>query len=130
GIAVRYAVVAVLFAAILLFFVGGYLHARHRIRKGLPPLRYHKWMVQQRMIYVQSAPMTHNRYSAHDGYAMEHYPPPPPAYTAGDAPPPVYQPPDSNKPTEQSTVHVQPLASTPTLEAESSGRSPTAGPRH
>ncbi|KAI7360065.1 hypothetical protein KC320_g37 [Hortaea werneckii] len=43
--AVRYTIVGLLFAALLLFFVGGYFHARRRLQKGLPPLSYHRWMV-------------------------------------------------------------------------------------
>ena len=34
------------------------------------------------------------RSSQFQGYPMEGYPPPPPAYNAADAPPPVYQPPE------------------------------------
>ena len=40
--AIKWAVVAAIFFAIVLFFVGGYFHAKRRIRKGQAPLRYHR----------------------------------------------------------------------------------------
>ena len=114
--AVRYAVVALLFATILLFFVGGYVHARRRLNKGLAPLPYHRWMVRRYM----HPPSQQQGYQFHpqpqyQGYQMENYAPPPPAYTAADAPPPVYQPPvgGSKVLADQSYVYKQPLPPTP-----------------
>lgn len=92
--AVRYSIIALLFALLLLYFFGGYYHANRRIRKGLPPLAYHRWMVRRRMMYPQqyhTAPYYQNR---NQGYNMPSYAPPPPAYDAHHAPPPVYQPPE------------------------------------
>jgi len=54
GMAVRYSIVVILFGAILLYFVGGYFHAKRRVRKGLPPLRYHRWMVNRRYTPAQA----------------------------------------------------------------------------
>ncbi|KAM0724231.1 hypothetical protein Q7P37_000113 [Cladosporium fusiforme] len=114
GSAVRYTIVAVLFFLLFAYFLGGYWHARHRVRKNLPPLAYHRWMVKRRAYprYWGGAPMyAHNQqqhpyYYANpaaqqqqqqhpDYYGMQgsRHAPPPPAYHAGDAPPPVYQPP-------------------------------------
>ncbi|KAK3115552.1 hypothetical protein LTR53_004999 [Teratosphaeriaceae sp. CCFEE 6253] len=122
GMAVRYAVVAFLFAFILIFFVGGYYHARRRLRKGLQPLAYHRWMVRR---YLQG-PQQH-AYMAHQqqqqppyqGYQMDHYAPPPPAYNNADAPPPVYQPPEggSKVMADQSYLYTQPLPRVPGPEA-------------
>lgn len=100
GMAVRYVLVALLFASIFFFFVGGYYHAQRRLRKGQQPLAYHRWMVRRRPAYYPTRP----RYSPHDpnapghapngpSYGMEGYPHPPPAYNNAEAPPPVYQPP-------------------------------------
>lgn len=93
--AIRYTIICVIFASILLYFVGGYLHARRRLRKGLPPLAYHRWMVQRSVRYQQPV---YNPYAQHDpysqGYNMPGYQPPPPAYQPPqrDAPP-AYTPP-------------------------------------
>ncbi|KAK5172304.1 uncharacterized protein LTR77_003942 [Saxophila tyrrhenica] len=92
GMAVRYAIVAILFAALLLFFVGGYYHAQRRVRRGLPPLTYHRWMVR-RSYYYPPQQQPQYPYPARNSYGMEGYPPPPPAYNNYEAPPPVYQPP-------------------------------------
>nr|POF07872.1 hypothetical protein CFP56_66164 [Quercus suber] len=102
GFTVRYIIVAVIFGALLLFFVGGYYHATRRVRKGLPPLPYHRWMVQRR---IWGSEPRYNQYPhrpAHhvsqgyqqgQTYRMEGYAPPPPAYNSEHAPPPAYQPP-------------------------------------
>ena len=98
----RYAIVALLFFVLLAFFVGGYYHAKSRIRKGLQPLAYHRWMVKgnatrtafypppARQPYSRDA--YYHRPGDHQDYAMEHYPPPPPAYNNAEVPPPTYQP--------------------------------------
>ena len=124
----RYAIVIILFAAILLYFVGGYIHAKRRVRKGLPPLRYHRWMAQRRM-----APRSYNQQyyqpQGHPGpgYQMENYAPPPPAYTSADAPPPVYQPPEggSKVMADQSYTPLQPW---PQREGETSSSAGLAAP--
>lgn len=100
--AVRYAIIAILFALILLYFIGGYYHARRRLRKNLPPLQYHRWMVRrQQPQYAHGQPYYHpqsfgmNQYPPQHGYQNSQggYVPPPPAYGHYEAPPPVYQPP-------------------------------------
>ena len=98
GLAVRYAIVALLFIFLFAFFIGGYYHAQRRLRNGQQPLAYHAWMVRRRQAYYPPQP----RYAwPHDpnapaygpSYGMEGYPPPPPAYNNAEVPPPVYQPP-------------------------------------
>jgi len=107
--AVRYAIVGLLFAFVLFFFVGGYYHARRRIRKGQPPLPYHRWMVRRHFRY---APDTRYAQYQQPGrtYQMNDYPPPPPAYNQYEAPPPVYQPPEggSKVMANQTYVNVRP----------------------
>jgi hypothetical protein len=93
GMAVRYAIVAILFFAILAFFVGGYYHAQSRIRKGLPPLPYHRWMVRRSYYYPPQPRYMYPPEPPRHSYNMDGYPPPPPAYNNAEAPPPVYQPP-------------------------------------
>ncbi|KAI6814741.1 hypothetical protein KC332_g12227 [Hortaea werneckii] len=111
GMAVRYTIVGLLFAALLFFFVGGYFHARRRLQRGLPPLSYHRWMVGRayrsypaETVYYQQPGTT---------YRMDQYEHPPPAYTATTEPPPVYQPPEgaTKVAANQTYTHVRPAGS-------------------
>jgi len=79
----------------LLWFLGGYLHAQRRMKKGLPPLRYHKFLVP----YAQRAQFDlglQNQFSFYraqnQGYGMDETPPP--IYDPNHVPPPTYQPPE------------------------------------
>lgn len=42
GIIVRWVIFLVIFALIMGYIIGGYLHAKARLRKGLQPLAYHR----------------------------------------------------------------------------------------
>lgn len=97
--AVRYSIVSVLFLIVIVYFLGGYLHARQRLRKGLQPMAYHRWMVRRQMYYAAAHPYARNQqqhgappahgYYAYGGTLPQHaYPPP--AYNADQPPPPVY----------------------------------------
>jgi hypothetical protein len=39
---IKWAVIGAIFVAFLAFFLGGYLHAKSRMKKGLAPLAYHR----------------------------------------------------------------------------------------
>ncbi|KAM3419859.1 hypothetical protein BST61_g3188 [Cercospora zeina] len=125
GYAVRYALICVILAIILLYFVGGYLHARSRLKKGQPPLAYHRWMVQRSARYERPAhqqssyPYGPDPYA--QGYAMHGYAPPPnppPAYH-GDAPPAYYPPEGASKAMADQNYHAPP-------RPENQGESSTA----
>lgn len=109
---VRYAIVAILFLALLALLVGGYSHAQRRLRRGQPPLRYHRWMLARRH-YARGfydTNQTYAHYANQNGQAygmtgQPAYAPPPPAYNHYDAPP-VYQPPEGgSKIMADQTVH-------------------------
>lgn len=102
--AVRYAIVAILFGAILLFLVGGYYSTQRRLRRGQQPRPVFRWMVRRRQAYYYNPhqppyPPRQQQHYAHysdpnsQGYGMHGYPAPPPPYSTGEMPPPVYQPP-------------------------------------
>jgi hypothetical protein len=42
GIIIKWIILGVFFAVFMLWFVGGYIHAKQRLKKGLPLLRYHR----------------------------------------------------------------------------------------
>ncbi|KAK0515947.1 hypothetical protein JMJ35_001981 [Cladonia borealis] len=102
AIAIKWAVVGAIILIFLLWFVGGYYHAQRRIKKGLPPLGYHRFLLprRQRAQFMPRPqygyyPQQQNRYPNGDGYQMHNYPAPPPAYNNTEhIPPPVYQPPE------------------------------------
>ncbi|KYK54650.1 hypothetical protein DCS_06610 [Drechmeria coniospora] len=48
GIIVRWVIFLVFSLLIIGYVVGGYWHAKRRIKKGLPPLAYHKCLVRRR----------------------------------------------------------------------------------
>ncbi|KAM0692553.1 hypothetical protein Q7P36_007107 [Cladosporium allicinum] len=105
GSAVRYTIVSILFFLLIAYFFGGYLHARARLRKNLPPLSYHRWMVSKRhnphhhprYYYNPQNPHNNNHpmynQNPYYGNGQQHpdmigmqggmNPPPPPAYNAG-----------------------------------------------
>ncbi|RFU74258.1 chitin synthesis regulation, congo red resistance, rcr [Trichoderma arundinaceum] len=49
GIIVKWSIVAAIFLGFLIFFLGGYLHLQQRLKRGLPPLKYHRFMVRRSM---------------------------------------------------------------------------------
>lgn len=84
GIIVRWVVFLVLFVLIMGYIIGGYLHARARIKKGLRPLAYHRCLVSRR----ERQPQYHNEWTqgAYGQYQPNAY------MMANMAPPPVYDP--------------------------------------
>jgi len=108
--AIKWAIIAAILVAFLVFFVAGYLHARRRMRKGQPPLAYHRWLVprRQRMAFAQQYPQyaqqvgyyratpTYHPYPQGQAYHMGAYGPPPPAYHEPDYVP-AYTPQGPNK---------------------------------
>ncbi|KAF2442437.1 hypothetical protein P171DRAFT_433930 [Karstenula rhodostoma CBS 690.94] len=103
GIIVKWAILASFFLFFFAWFLGGYLHAKARLRKGKPLLAYHRWLVsyQDRKRYGQTMQNQYSYY-AQPPYAQQQqaYTPrpdgtwtePPPVYN-GDAPPGYMPPP-------------------------------------
>ncbi|KAI9870176.1 MAG: hypothetical protein M1830_004564, partial [Pleopsidium flavum] len=83
--AIKWAVMALIFFLLLAWFVGGYYHAQRRMKKGLPPLAYHRWLLprSQRARFEPHTLQPQNQFSfyqAHNGrgdsYGMHAFPPP------------------------------------------------------
>jgi hypothetical protein len=40
--AIKWAIIAAIILIFCLYFLGGYMHAQRRMKRGLPPLAYHR----------------------------------------------------------------------------------------
>ncbi|KAI4183394.1 MAG: hypothetical protein L6R41_005424 [Letrouitia leprolyta] len=121
--AIKWAVVAFIFLAIILFFAGGYLHAQRRMKRGQAPLRYHRWLLprSQRLRYAPQQQFTFYHHQQNP-YEMQPYPPPPPAYHHNEMPPPPqYEPPQGASKTNPDQRYTAPLGPPPAGEMSRSG---------
>ncbi|KAL0257531.1 hypothetical protein SLS55_008345 [Diplodia seriata] len=103
GIIIKYVIFGTSLFIFLVWFIGGYIHAQRRMKKGLAPLAYHKWLVPryqrarfepqlQGVVYYQYHGQQPQYYAAgQNGYPMQGYQEPPPLYNQDM--PPTYQPP-------------------------------------
>ncbi|KAK4230677.1 hypothetical protein QBC38DRAFT_507265 [Podospora fimiseda] len=99
GIIVKWSLFLGFLVFISLYLLIGYIHAKKRIQKGLPPLGYHRFLVPRatlaqvdpRFRYPQAniRPYNPNGPQAFDMYAV----PPPPVYDPNAPRPPMYEPP-------------------------------------
>ncbi|OAA54465.1 hypothetical protein ISF_08393 [Cordyceps fumosorosea ARSEF 2679] len=93
GYAIRWSLFGLFVLIILVWVVGGYFHAKHLMKKGLPLKSYHSCFfprqprMQQAGWYRPYNPYPYGQ--PQDGYNM-HYMPPPPTYDANR--PPEYIP--------------------------------------
>ncbi|ETI25900.1 hypothetical protein G647_02677 [Cladophialophora carrionii CBS 160.54] len=118
--AVKWAIIAGIFLIFSLYFIGGYLHAQRRMKRGLPPLAYHRWLVtrRQKAAFVHQHPQYAGQFSFYraqqaqagpggygygrgQSYGYAHgqayqmggmYGPPPPAYNEPEYVPPYSGP--------------------------------------
>ncbi|KAF2627966.1 hypothetical protein BU25DRAFT_340545, partial [Macroventuria anomochaeta] len=108
GMIIKWAILGSLFAFFMLWFIGGYIHAKRRLKAGKPLLAYHRFLVswQERKRYGQT-PQNHftfyatqNPYQTRPPYQQRQdgsWPEPPPMYNGGDAPPQYFAPPGATK---------------------------------
>lgn len=107
GRIVKWSVFLGLILILSIYIVGGYIHARSRIKKGLAPLGYHRWLVRRSDLarvdprYAYPPAMYHPRapgWTTHrpaDAYHMRDMGvPPPPVYDPTSSRPPMYSPPE------------------------------------
>ncbi|PHH89749.1 hypothetical protein CDD83_5338 [Cordyceps sp. RAO-2017] len=95
GIIVKWIIFLILFTLIMGYILGGYLHARARLRKGLPPLAYHRCLVGRRTAHPPPQqqygwPQNNYGYYQPNAYHMNDMNAPP-VYDPNR--PPVYMPP-------------------------------------
>ncbi|USP77229.1 uncharacterized protein yc1106_04503 [Curvularia clavata] len=120
GIIIKWVIFALFFFIFFGWFVGGRIHAKRRLRKGLPLLSYHRFLISyaERRRFGQ-VPQNHftfyqtqNPYTAPNGqqYAQRQdgaWTEPPPVYHNSDAPPQYFAPPAPSKlnPNQQGPVY-------------------------
>ncbi|KAH8813137.1 chitin synthesis regulation, resistance to congo red-domain-containing protein [Xylogone sp. PMI_703] len=98
GQIVRWSIFLGLFALIMAYLLGGYLHAKRRIARGQAPLPYHRWMLGRRERarfdpnYQNPSNYYYTPYPQQGQYGM--HPMPPPMYDPNAPMPPSYQPPE------------------------------------
>lgn len=104
GIIVKWIILASFFVIFFGWFVGGRIHAKQRLRKGLPLLGYHRFLISysERRRHGQ-VPQNHftfyqtqNPYAPNPQYTQRQdgtWAEPPPLYQNTDAPPQYFAPP-------------------------------------
>lgn len=114
GIIIKWILLVTFFAIFFGWFVGGYIHAKRRLRRGLPLLPYHRFLVSysERRRYGQAAPPQNHFtfYQTQNPYQQQQSNPtayqqrqdgawaePPPLYHNTDAPPQYFAPPGATK---------------------------------
>jgi len=114
GQIIRWTIFAIFFL-FLAFIVIGYWHARQRVRKGLAPLRYHRWLLNRTRQpgydpSYQNPSVFYQPYSASGQYGMHPMPQPmpPPMYDPNAPMPPTYQPPEGATKVDPSQWRSQP----------------------
>ncbi|KAH7001644.1 hypothetical protein EDB80DRAFT_98578 [Ilyonectria destructans] len=83
GIIVKWTIFITFTVLFMAWVIGGYMHAKSRLKKGLPLLAYHRCLVSRR-IRAQHDPSYQ--------YPQPAYYPPPNGYQMYNMPPPVYDP--------------------------------------
>ncbi|KAH7076590.1 hypothetical protein BKA63DRAFT_285834 [Paraphoma chrysanthemicola] len=108
GQIIKWALLGGLFFLFMAWFIGGYIHAKRRLKKGLPLLGYHRFLISysERKRHGQ-VPQNHftfyehqNPYGPQQPYQQRPggpYAEPPPQYFNNDAPPQYFAPPGATK---------------------------------
>ncbi|KUI57099.1 hypothetical protein VP1G_04405 [Cytospora mali] len=133
-----YIVKWVVFLTLLVTFTAwvtiGHIHARRRLRKGLPPLAYHRWLVPRaalarvdpRYAYPPPPPGNNTNYYYRPGYQnqydpsynMQNMPPPPPMYDPNAPRPPMYEGPQGSSKTAPNQDYEAPSGPPPTQQQQ------------
>jgi len=130
GQAVRWGIFGGIILLFILYMVIGYWHATRRLRKGLSPLAYHRWLLnrQQRAQFdpsYRNPSVEYNTYRQ-EQYGMQSFPPP--VYDPNSLPPPTYQPPSGGTKVDPSQWTGQPI-NRPSAAGESAPEyAPLMGP--
>ncbi|KAK9317912.1 hypothetical protein V1522DRAFT_396310 [Lipomyces starkeyi] len=130
---VKWGVLGAIILFVVLTLVFAYAHARYRLAKGLEPMRYHAWLVQNRVDQMRRQrdafignQTYREQYTTYPAYPMNTFytnhtdmAPPPPAYDPRYPAPPQYISASDTK-----TYGASPV---PTLPDTASGSTPPVG---
>ncbi|KAJ4987414.1 ubiquitin-protein ligase Sel1 [Stagonosporopsis vannaccii] len=108
GQIIKWSILGAMFALFMAWFIGGYIHAKRRLKAGKPLLAYHRFLVswQERKRYGQTPQNHFTFYATQNPYANRppytqradgSWPEPPPTYNGADAPPQYFAPPGATK---------------------------------
>ncbi|KAK1764884.1 hypothetical protein QBC33DRAFT_427744, partial [Phialemonium atrogriseum] len=130
GVIVKWSLFLGLIVIVTLYLLVGYMHAKRRIRKGLPPLGYHRFLVSRTEL-ARVDP----RYAFPQRPSYGTYYPPSQYYGMHAMPPPVYDP-EAPRPPVYEGAKVDPSQAGPGFTPEPTRRptepapdySPPAGP--
>ncbi|KAK9452185.1 uncharacterized protein V1518DRAFT_410567 [Limtongia smithiae] len=107
-----------------------YFHARYRLAKGQEPLRYHTWLVQNRLNHMaaqrereRERNMYREEFTAYPAFAMNNLAPndvavPPPAYDPRYPAPPKYVPATDLKPSDNNPFYQPPYSPNPFMSQD------------
>ncbi|RDW73234.1 hypothetical protein BP6252_07141 [Coleophoma cylindrospora] len=102
GQIIRWSIFFGLFGLLFLYMIIGYWHAKSRIKKGLPPLAYHRWLLNRETrarydpSYVNPSMYYQQEFQPQYGYyGMNNMAPP--MYNPNAPVPPTYQPQGASK---------------------------------
>ncbi|KXX78160.1 hypothetical protein MMYC01_204274 [Madurella mycetomatis] len=137
GTIVKWSLFFGIIAIVGLYLLLGYVHAQKRLRKGLAPLGYHRFLVSRsalaqidpRYRYPQPANTTIHPYGPDSQYYGMHAMPPP-VYDPNAPRLPVYEPPAGSTKAEPSQQHQlnQPATGASAEHASPPGPPPISGP--
>ncbi|KAK3694605.1 hypothetical protein B0T22DRAFT_345769, partial [Podospora appendiculata] len=96
GVIVKWSLFLGLTVIFGLYLMLGYMHAKKRMQKGLPPLRYHRWLVTRAELArvdprYQNPQAEAQAYHPNNQYYSMQTMPPPPVYDPTSARPPMYE---------------------------------------
>ncbi|KAK4239685.1 hypothetical protein C8A03DRAFT_32206 [Achaetomium macrosporum] len=148
GYIVKWSLFLGIVTIISLYLLLGYIHAQRRIRRGLAPLGYHRFLVSRATLaqvdprYRYPQPMNVYPY-APEGYYYDMHAMPPPVYDPNAPRPPKYEPPagstnvnpaqqqsaqQSQQPLDQHVVYTPPAGPPPTSTQSQGTYAPPPGP--
>ncbi|KAK9377759.1 uncharacterized protein V1513DRAFT_435180 [Lipomyces chichibuensis] len=130
---IKWGVLGAILIGVMLTIAFAYAHARYRLSKGLEPLHYHAWLVQNRMDLMRRQrdafignQTYREQYTTYPAYPMNTFytnhtdlAPPPPAYDPRYPGPPQYIPPPDTK--------IDGASPAPTSPDTASGSTPPVG---
>ncbi|KAL2166810.1 hypothetical protein VTG60DRAFT_2127 [Thermothelomyces hinnuleus] len=98
GVIVKWSLFLGIIALIILYFLVAYIHLKQRLRKGLPPLGYHRFLVSRVTLAqvdprYRPPPPNNFTYDPAERYYYDMYAMPPPVYDPNAPRPPKYEPP-------------------------------------